>query len=242
MSRYTTQVRYICETYAGYTESQDLSNMESVINASYKQIFQDFPIFDENYRITLCKNILKRYYTQEIAFETVGLWKHYLNAEMFLIMPYYNELYKTQLLEFDPLQDTDYTKEGNQDEEGTSEMAGNASKTETTSDTTDNDYTRYNLYSDTPQGALTGVENQNYMSEATKETNDETTKSNGTSNTTSTSRSNGNTTGNKEYKEHVYGKYPGKSYSQLLQEYRDTLINIDEMIIERLAPFFMGVW
>lgn len=234
MSRYTTQVRFICETYAGYTESQDFTKIDSIIATAYPKIFQNFPIFDESYRATLCTNILKRYYTQEIAFETVGLWKHYLNSELMLIMPYYNDLYNSQLLQFNVLEDADYYKEGTQDEQGTSKVAGN----ESNSTTTDNDYTRYNLYSDTPQGALNGVESQNYLSEATKETNDETTKVTGSR----TSNESGNTTGNKEYQEHVHGKFPGKSYPQMIQEYRESLINIDEMIIERLAPFFMGVW
>ena len=47
MSKYTTEVRFICETYAGFTESQDANMVEEVIGLSMGKIFDfNFPIFD----------------------------------------------------------------------------------------------------------------------------------------------------------------------------------------------------
>ena len=45
-----------------------------------------------------------------------------------------------------------------------------------------------------------------------------------------------------EYLEHVKGKTPGASYSKLLQEYRETFLNIDMMIIDDLSDLFFGLW
>ena len=59
MSKYTTEVRFICETYAGYDESQGFSNVDDILEKSYSKVFDfDFPIFDEAYRSVLCRKRL----------------------------------------------------------------------------------------------------------------------------------------------------------------------------------------
>ena len=115
MSKYTTEVRFICETEAGLTESVGYSKVDEVLDKSWDKIFDagDWDIYDEEYRPILCKKILKHFYTREIGAETAGLWKLWLNQRMAEIMPYYNQLYKSTLLEFNPLYDTDYKTEGN---------------------------------------------------------------------------------------------------------------------------------
>lgn len=110
MSKYTTEVRFICEHSAGLPESVGYNSIDSVLDASREKVFDfDYPIFDEAYRVTLEKKILKHYYTREICCETVGLWKLFLNRKMNEIMPYYNQLYKSALIEFNPMYDIDLT-------------------------------------------------------------------------------------------------------------------------------------
>lgn len=123
MSKYTTEVRFICETEAGYMESKGFNSIDSILDIAAPKIFNfDFPIFDEEYRLPLEKKILRHYYTREISEETVGLWKLRLQDRLCMIMPYYNQLYKSELLEFNPLYDVDLTKthtgeaEGNEDQ------------------------------------------------------------------------------------------------------------------------------
>lgn len=103
MAKYTTEVRSICEHFAGRTESSGYSSVDEIISQSYNQIFDNFPIFDETYRETLCSKILKHYYTREIGAESFGLWKLMLNRRMAEIMPYYNQLYESELITIDPL-------------------------------------------------------------------------------------------------------------------------------------------
>lgn len=125
MSNYTTEVRYICEVNAGYKESQGYKSVDQILKEVHSKIFDfDYPIFDESYRTTLECNILRHYYTREICAETVGLWKLWLDARMNEIMPYYNELYKTTLLDFNPLYDVDYTREGNRSVDETTKNTG----------------------------------------------------------------------------------------------------------------------
>lgn len=114
MSVYTTEVRYICETEAGLEKSAGYNDIDTVIDKSWNKIFKNFPIFDETYREGLCKKILNHYYTREICAETVSLWKFWLNQKMSEIMPYYNKLYLSEQLKYDPLHEIDFTREINE--------------------------------------------------------------------------------------------------------------------------------
>ena len=110
MSKYTTELRFICETEAGETESVGYSDVDDVIAAALPHIFDfDFPIFDENYRTTLETKIIRHYYTREIGLETYGLWKLKLQTKLNEIMPYYNKLYESELFTYNPLYDVDMT-------------------------------------------------------------------------------------------------------------------------------------
>lgn len=132
MSKYTTELRYICELEAGLMESKGVSGVEEIITQAAPKIFNfPWPIFDEDYRLSLERKILLSYYTREICEETYGLWKLRLDAKLNEIMPYYNQLYKSQLIEFDPTHDVDYTKTYTKKGDGTETKSG----TETTSGT-----------------------------------------------------------------------------------------------------------
>lgn len=132
MSKYTTELRYICEHSAGLDKSVGYDSIDTVLDGCRDKIFDfDFPIFDEEYRPTLENKILKHYYTREIGCETVGLWKHFLCTRLNEIMPYYNQLYKSELIKFNPMYDTDlttdYQKVDNGSNEKTSDYLENSS-------------------------------------------------------------------------------------------------------------------
>ena len=111
MAKYTTEVRTICEYEAGYDEEKGFSQVDSILNNSWNKIFTtQCSFFDNNYRSVLCKKILKHYYTREIGAETVGLWKLWMNTKLEEIMPYYNKLYESELIQFNPMQNVNLTK------------------------------------------------------------------------------------------------------------------------------------
>lgn len=229
MSKYTTEVRYICEKAAGLDDSVGYNDVDSVIESAIPSVFNfDFPIFDDDYKNVICAKILRHYYTREIGFETVGLWKLKLETKLTEIMPYFNQLYKSELLKFNPLYDTDLhtthvgdkNSEMNREESKTGISSGSRERTEngslnTTADNVESNNvsgtsrsdiansnvennkssiekefsesdnrqgdkvdsrnynettgnTHYDLYSDTPQGGLTGVESQEYLTNARK--------------------------------------------------------------------------
>lgn len=268
MSKYTTEVRFICETAAGLDHSEGFNSIEKILDAAIPKIFDfSFPIFDEAYRGVLERKILKHYYVQEIGAETVGLWKLFLSNRLNEIMPYYNKLYQTELLNIDPFADVDLTTEHTGS--GTSDANGKINNTRTDNlrqmtedggEDTDSGEdirknTRWDVYSDTPQGGLTGVNAESYLTDARKITDDGTgsnysntreygktqeTSNTGTQTNTGTTQNDIVTT--EKYIEHVFGKRGGYSYSKLLEEYRKTFLNIDLMIINDLKNLFMGLW
>ena len=254
MSKYTTEVRYICESYAGLNASEGYDKVDEIVEASRSKIFGNYPIFDENYRSVLENKILIHYYTREISEETVGLWKIRLNNIMNEIMPYFNKLYESELIQFNPMFDIDLTRDYQKKNDGTTDSTGNQSSTyegngETeNSGTTVTSSTGWNMFSDTPQGGLNGLVDQNYMSNATKVTSDETVTNENTQTTqdssTTESSSEYNTTinGLEDYIEHIKGVHGGMSYSKRLKEFRDTFLNIDMQIIDNLKNLFFYLW
>lgn len=339
MSKYTSELRYICESLTGHSSSVGYDDIDDVIDDAIPLIFSfTFPIFDETYRNVLCTKILRHYYTREIGLETYGLWKLKLQTKLNEIMPYYNKLYESELFRFNPLYDVDMTttnvgrKTGESTDIGKNKNTidrntenkiseietnndnsnrlstdsrentaidsrtntSNGSKTkEIESDSVEsvnNSATKRDLYSDTPQGALTGVDSETYLTNARKITDDikdnktgvskssedmtdsntETSRgdnienSTGNSSETSTSenirvnnRENnvtgqetndgesthvGSTKNTEDYVMHVIGKSAGSSYSKMIKEFRDNLLNIDMDIIRELSELFMLIW
>ena len=175
MSKYTTELRYLIEN-------------------NFDIGLKDYPIFDENYRESLNQKIINHYYFREIGMETAELFKRYLNNTMREIMPYYNQLYKSELLEFNPFYNVDKTVTADKNNNSVSDFVGNISGKNTQTADTENTQTNNgkqqtttaatstgesvgnstttnknkNVSSDTPQGFLSinSIENETYASTA----------------------------------------------------------------------------
>ncbi len=239
MSKYTTELRYICEQFAGLEESVGYNDVNSVIENSRNKLFNfDYPIYDEDYKSVLETKIIKHYYTHEIGSETVGLFQLRLDARMNEIMPYYNELYRSAMLEFNPLYDVDITE--THEGAGTKEGETETEDTERRNSTGTGNNTNYDLYSSTPQGGLTGVDSEEYLTDARKVTDSNSYNETATNNKTKSSTNNVSTTD--EYIRTIKGKRGSVSYSKMIMDYRKTLLNIDMMIINELANLFMLIW
>lgn len=150
MSKYTTELRYICEKAAGLDESVGYLDVPEIINNSRPYIFDfDYPIFDNSYKSVLETKIIRHFYTREIAFETVGLWKLKLWTKLNEIMPYYNKLYNSELLEFNPFYDVDLTTDHVKNNEGEAHREGEGERDITNTYNTDN--TQTNNLTDTTE-------------------------------------------------------------------------------------------
>lgn len=250
MAKYTTTIQNICEALCGFQEEGGFNSIEDTIKQARGQVFSfKYPIWEESYREKLESAILRHFWTREIGMETFGAWKLKLWDKMNLIMPRYNELYRTETLIVNPLYNSNLHRsnvsKGN--EAGTNEDATTTKTTATgTSEGTNNQTTNSkDRESDTPQNGLTGLENDNYMSYAklTDSTSSGTTTGSNTSSTDGTSTTEGsfdrNT--NNTFDEWVVGM-TGTTESDLIMKYRETLLNIDSMIMSDLDVLFMQVW
>lgn len=114
MSKYTVELRELIE------QGVDIG-------------LKNYPIWDEKHREELNKKIINHYKYREIGFETPGRFIDELNIKMDEIMPYYNDLYKTTMFEYNPIHNVDYTEEytTTRDKTGSSETVGSVTNSET---------------------------------------------------------------------------------------------------------------
>lgn len=298
MSKYTTEVRWLCEQfYNDYRKTQPLlppleeATLNQIIAAGCDRIFwknsasdtamhynNQFPIYDENHRLELCFKIIKHYYTREIAAETFGLWQLWLNERMNEIMPYYNQLYESADIKYNPLYDVDYKRSGNKSGLGTTENkrendrnvensyidssngTSNNERNQSNVNVNEGDSEKINKFSETPQNGLSGVVDGTYLTTANVDTenhNDKNTESsnikdkgenesirNGIANSKENEEQNemNINTNSDNWEEEIKGKIGGRSYAKMIMEYRDAILNIDNMIIKDLKDLFFYLW
>lgn len=194
MSKYTTEVRFICEEAAGLQESGGYNDVNEIVQTAYPKIFDSsLEFYDEETKTRLLPKILLHYYQREIGFETVGLWKLKLNQKLREILPYYNQRYASEKLVYDPLKNVDNFHDHSGEYEDNSKV-DNIRGTENTEtrdlktvddgsssfdrdeettlrhsrtttrgqDTSNHNITgnreMWNMFSDTPQGGINGVD------------------------------------------------------------------------------------
>nr|DAI50064.1 MAG TPA: Lower collar protein [Caudoviricetes sp.] len=195
--------------------------LRQLIQNGYDIGLKDYPIFDESYRETLNNKIIMHYWMREIGAETAGLFKLYLNRTMGEIMPYYNQLYKSTQIDFDPLNAYNYSE--------TNMELENVESDGTRTDTADGK----SLYSDTPQGLLDNgaIADEKYLTSATL--ND----------SSASSTANNLQKRDRNFEKKVRGNMY-HNLSELLKDYRETFLNIDMEIINNpeLQNCFMKLY
>lgn len=182
-----------------------------------------YPIFDEGYRDILNGKIVDEYYNREIGTETIDNFILIMRKKMDQIMPYYNKLYLSELIKFDPLATIDITT--------SSSNTGTESSTSDTTATTNSD-TKSGaraVSQELPQTMLSG--NGDYATAAT----DTNTETGVTGNSTNNGKSDSNTTLSSES---TSKGFQGVA-SELLIRYRNSILNIDMMVIRELEECFM---
>ncbi|WP_289198097.1 hypothetical protein [Bacteroides acidifaciens] len=337
MAEYTMYIRDVVRMVNGNISK----DMDSDIKTASDKIFSfDYPIWADGYKEELQRKFIERFYMREICAETYPMWKLMLKRHMQIRMPYYNNLYKTTLYEFDPTIDFDMvtthrgsdTRDSESSDVNTMESTGTDTGTTTTSSTgtengtdartdtkntssstekdgtdektssstftpdslhrieTDKDVTNSNLESDFPNATFGGM--SNYASEANagevhehdvvndkhsgvdktngtengsftenvtvsgtdsteiRGTASKENVSHGTSETNSSNKNNSSSTasgtfgerGTNEYETRVKGNDGKYTLAYLLKEYRDVIINIDELFLQDCEKLFMSIW
>ena len=184
----------------------------------------DFYTDDINIRKKFEQKFIDRYRFNEIGFETVGRFKHYLKTTLNEIAPYYRQLYESELRcnDIDFMLNKDYT-------ETFVKNIDSLSKSTETQNSNYNDLTNESNINDgvsdveLTKGNLTSVTG-----------NENTSTSNGTGTSENTQNENYTLTGK--------GNIGITSSAELLQKWREVMINIDKMILDDLSDLFMSIY
>ena len=133
--------------------------------------------------------ILMHFYTREIGEETFGLWQLRLCDRLNVIMPYYNQLYKSELIKFNPMYDVDLTTEHSRVNDG------NVDKNER-ADFTRSDLTERNNKKNATDDGISDTDSVGTIDSETVTRNNETTQNTNSVNTGEESSVNSNNVDN----------------------------------------------
>lgn len=216
------------------------------IELSYIQDDPDFDLFSFEYDFYEPKfkkqfeNKFMDYYRYyEIGFETIERFQRQLRSKLNMIMPYYKQLYITELKSKDidyllnkDLKDVTERTLSSNDESIMNSIVNSLTKNtnNSTSDNTHKESVLNNINAEISQSKLTGI-----TSDITEDSGSATTNMNDTSNSTTTNNS--TVTERVEYLSQ--GNIGTTSSAELLQKWREVLINIDEMIIDECYDLFL---
>lgn len=232
-----------------------LTIAEMVNSTLTQNIFPtNYPFYndDEQARKTFEDKFIKHYYYREIGFETPFMFIQKLESHLLLNMPYWKQLYQTELesrnisfmlnkdlretfiREVDTENETSGTNTTQQNSTNTSSVSQEGTSTNTHKESSINDGVSVTSLSD---GYLTGASSDN-----------------GSNTTTGSSNSNDNLTSEGVLSQSENGKTLEKtelisqgnigvtSSAQLLKEWREVLINMDKIIIDSCHELFLKIY
>jgi hypothetical protein len=257
MASYTMQLREYIEQA---TQDTDGLSIRDRIEAGRSKLFDfDYPLFDVNYKKVFETHFIRKFYMREIGFETEGLFKFQLETWMIINMPYFNKLFESELITYDPLvnshMETTHTTTKGKDQTQTTDTTATTSGSnsqDVNNTVNDNRFNRH-LDSQTPDERLTittedGIGIIEYASGITEETDKGTTTNTG--NTTGTTSGNSSVNGSlnatinetEDYVQSRTGKVGVATYSKMLNEYRSSLLRVENKIFDEMQQLFMLVY
>lgn len=227
--------------------------LQVAISSGFDIGLDKYPIFDENYRQILNNKILGQFYYKEIGYETLHLFKQKFNLSMDVIMPYYNEKYKANLIEYDPLTNYKYREkyDRTRDDIAESTAKNNTKRTEDLTGNSNSDTTNSTLTieNDTPQSNITrqNLNNGVYADKVTQydgtENNQQSQTQNQNVNEDNTGEANSKLNTTEDYIRDIYG-YRGITPTAIFNEVYDAIRNTDMEILHdrELLQHFMGIY
>lgn len=212
MSKYTTELRHICdefsrETVESWFKDYDLSDYlttEQIETISIAGIWN---------KDKLASLIVDHYYMREIGLETPALFRHYVKFTMKEIMESKLPLIYTISINYNPLINVDFTETYNRSINTQGRV----------------DDKNLSVYSDTPQGQIS----LNNILEGTYASN---TEGNTGENTSSSS------TGETYTKHVTGNSGVSATNQKMILQYRENILSINKDIINELNKLFMGIY
>lgn len=203
------------------------------------------PLFDFNYDFYCDDDEIKKkfeekfinhYYYHEMGCETHRRWTQMLKSRLNLIMPYYHQLYITELRtkDIDFMLNKDLREELIRTVDGVRESDTTTKGTGTSSDQS----TANGKISSITDGVASANLKDGYLTGVNQNTSINTTNS-------QTNTTNQNTETDKQTEKSIFtsqGNIGVTSSAELLMKWREVIINIDKMIIDDCRDLFMLVY
>jgi hypothetical protein len=230
----------------------------------------DYQFDDTNFKEQLEQQIVDYFYDYEIGQETPDMFKRKFKAKWNRIIPYYNKLYNTTLLTYNPLTNQKLTEVLDQlatnsntqtsdistsdintvKNTGTNTTEQHTSNEATSSGTnnsneTDSDYPQQPIAGGSYASGAKTVEDTTSTTENNDGTNDVTLTLNTTISTTDTGTNQGTVTANgtidTDYTKTIEGVV-GITYPELIEKHRSAILRISDRIIEEMKTSFILVY
>ena len=210
MSSYTLELRHIHQSYKVFNFDYDFYTDSDIIKSKFEQKFID------------------EYYFHEIGQETVARFQHRLRTRLNKIMPYYKQLYDTELA----AKDINFLLNKDLTETFERVVTGESSSI---NDLTVSDQGETN-------NKESNIENGNASLELENGSLTNVSKTSLSNNTNSNNTSRDNTNQNEITTLKSQGNIGITSSAELLEKWRSVIINIDQMIIDACDDLFMQVY
>ena len=98
--------------------------LKDVIEHGYNIFDFAYPFYNDDKKPAFEQSFIRHFYFREIGCDTVDRFKLYLKDKMLTVFPYYNELFKTALIEYDKLNNYNLTDKTVRTLENTGKNAG----------------------------------------------------------------------------------------------------------------------
>lgn len=98
--------------YQQWNENHVTPELRNVLDMGIPLFYDTWSTYIPEHKKSLCDKIVKRYYFNQIGCETPDRFVFYLNEHLERIMPYYNQLYASELIKIDPMLNHCITQNG----------------------------------------------------------------------------------------------------------------------------------
>ena len=208
--------------------------MMDLVRSNYNLFDFSYNLYDDSLKQNFEEKFKQHFFLYEIGFETVGLFKQQLQMTLNDIYPYYKQLYETEIKcrDIDFMLNKDLKETFIRETIGEGTNVTNSTQTSTSNSSSNDLVTSH----DTPQNRVDDLDK--FMSSAQKSNSNNENTNSGNANTTST----GNTKSTDKTELISQGNIGITSSADLLQKWREILINIDQLMFNDLKSLFLLVY
>ena len=224
MASYTIELRKIIDLYGRDEVESWFKDYEisDYLTDSQVNLIKEAGVWNKD---RLARDIVDHYFFREIGFETPAMFKHFVKVYMREIMERKLPVIYTMSIDYNPLTNIDYTETTNRNLSSESDYESSST----------NNASGLAVNSDTPQGEISKTEilQGKYAS------------STGASETSSQVTDGGSSGSSSEESvtKHVTGNMGIMStYQNLIKQYRQVIVGVNEEIIKELNKLFMGLY